>query len=176
MLRRPERALTTRTVVAALLVGALAACSSGPSPDVGARSAVVPTQVALAPGPGPVPALTALPSPPPAGTVERRTGPFDDRYQLLSPSLLDGVAAATLVVTSDVSKLLTVELAADFYDQAGRLLGSASTIYGEDHNPDPAAQDSQAEKDGVRLTVAADPVWRAQVNSVVLGIPSLVNE
>jgi len=48
--------------------------------------------------------------------------------------------------------------------------------YGEDANPDPAAQSSSAEKDGVAFTVNADPAWRAQVNSVVLSVPVLVNE
>jgi len=71
---------------------------------------------------------------------------------------------------------VVTELVADFYDVGGRLIGTASTSYGEDANPDPAAQSSPAEKHGVALTVNADPAWRAQVNSVVLSVPVLVNE
>ena len=71
---------------------------------------------------------------------------------------------------------MVTDLVADFYDVGGRLIGTSSTSYGEDANPDPAAQSSPAEKDGVALTVNADPAWRAQVNSVVLSVPVLVNE
>jgi len=92
----------------------------------------------------------------------------------LAAAVLTGCTATPQ--NTGLSPDTVTELVADFYDVGGRLLGTASTSYGEDANPDPAAQSSPAEKDGVVLTVNADPAWRAQVNSVVLGVPVLVSE
>lgn len=162
-------------VVGALLVGASSGCAAD-SGQAGIPGVPTPSRVALAPGPTANPAPTTLATPPPAGTVARRSGPFDDRYELRDPALTAGVASARLVVTSDVSALITVELAADFYDEVGRLLGSASAIYSEDEGGESTPKVPHAELDGVPLTVAADPAWRAKVASVVLSVPSLVNE
>lgn len=162
-------------VVGVLLIGASSGCAT--DSGLGGIPAVpTPSRVALAPGPTANPAPTTLATPPPPGTVARRSGPFDDRYELRDPALTAGVASARLVVTSDVSALITVELVGDFYDEAGRLLGSGSAVYSEDHGDESTPQVPHAELDGVLLTVAADPAWRARVSSVVLSVPSLVNE
>lgn len=171
--------MTPRTVpallVGALLLGASSACAASSAPG-GSAGALPASRAALSPGPTAEPAPATLATPPAPGMVGRRSGPFDDRYELRQTALAGGVASARLVVTSDVSALITVELVADFYDVSGRLLGTSTTVHSEDHGSDPATPDAQAEQNGVPLTVAADPAWRAQVSSVVLSVPTLVNE
>ncbi len=72
-------------------------------------------------------------------------------------------------VTSDVSDVLALELVADFYDGAGRLLGSGRAEHSDEEMHGTPGQP-------LDLVVPADRAWSARVASAVLSVPVLVNE
>jgi len=96
--------MARRLVLAALAVTALTGCTATPqNTDLSPDTAPTLSRVAIAPGSGAAPAPTALAAPAAPGTVGRRSGPFDDRYELRSPALAGRAVTAKLVVTSDVT-------------------------------------------------------------------------
>lgn len=135
--------------------------------DLAARGVLQP-RVAL-------PAPAQLGSVPTPGTVGRSSGPFDDRYQLLRATLRAGTVQAVVRITSDVSGLVVMEVQGDFYDARGALLGSVRSEYSEGSGGT-ADTPRPAETAGIPVTVRAAAAWRSRVSSVVLSIPTLVNE
>lgn len=159
--------------VAALLLGLLltgcgAQTDAGPAAPRLAASAQAGPQ-----SPAPAPSrLVPVPAP---GAVGRAEGPFDDRFQLTGARLADGAVSALVQVTPDVGGLVVLEVQADFYDGAGRLLGSARSSYTEG---DGGTKDTAREAETGRLAVRvpADPAWRERAVSAVLSVPVLVDE
>ena len=161
-------------LVAAGLAGCSGASSTGGTEgdrDVAAGAAAVAAQL---PSTEPSVAASVAAGAPP-GSVTVCTGPFIDRLRL-SDLLLTGSAGGSSSVTghldvvSDVSEIIALEIRVDFYDVAGRLVGSAQQVF------DPAATEvfhTTAGVVGLPFSVTA-PV--AGANSAVLSVPVLVNE
>lgn len=170
--------MPTRTVpvlTGLLLAAAIAGCSSPAGRSVGDGAGRPPGIQPVARHQVAAPAPARLTPVPPPGTIGRTDGPFDDRYQLVRPSLRDGVVQATVRVTADVSGLIVLEVQGDFYDARGALLGSVRSAYSEGEGGT-ADTPRHAETDGVPVTVRAADAWRSKVSSVVLSVPVLVNE
>lgn len=166
----------TRSALLGLLLLAVpvAGCtSSGRDVHLAAGTAQTsPGTAQTSPGPtAPAPPGT-LASPVPAGTVHLVPGPFDDRFGLVGTRLAADGVHTRLVVTSDVSDVLALEMTADFYDRAGRLLGSGRVVRGDQHD----ASGSHVPDESLDLLVPAEPGYAARVASARLEVPVLVNE
>ncbi len=158
--------MTRPYAVLAVGLALTAGCAaSGPPVQQQAVASLLP--VTAAGPPAPPGRLDPVPAP---GTVVHGAGPFDDRYGLTAVRLRDRTLTGTLVVTSDVSELLDLEVHAACYDRAGALLGIArQVVHGEDHAHEAADEDA-ADEVPVRLRCPA------RVRSAVLTVPVLVNE
>ncbi|MFJ2016127.1 hypothetical protein [Streptomyces nodosus] len=173
--------------VAALLLAALTGCTGNgsgsdsrhdgdrsPAPSATAGELALPS-----PRSAPTPAASLSPSATP-GEVRLSDGPFTDRVHITELALGKGPAAVTghLVVTSDVSDLIALELRAAYYDTRGRLLGTGSFEYAEEgeaaHTHDEHTG-PQAENGGIDFTIPAKAL-RGTPTAAVVSIPVLVNE
>ena len=97
-------------------------------------------------------------------------GPFTDRVRITGLVLVPGdppVVRGRIVNTVDVSELIVLELQADFYDAAGRFLGSGRQVFRDAH-ADPA-------EGPLAFRVRASAPQPAAVSAVV-SVPQLVNE
>ena len=111
--------LPLRALALPLVALALVACAPAASP----LGQVTPA-VTLSPQPLPPPAPARLAGPVADGTVAVRPGPFDDRLSLTATRLSRGTVDASLRVAPDVREVVVLQAVADFYDDAGRLLGT----------------------------------------------------
>lgn len=156
------RAFALPLVALPLVALALSACALGAS----TLGQVTPA-VTLSPQPLPPPAPARLADPVPDGTVAVRPGPFDDRLSLTGTRLSRGTVDASLRVAPGVREVVVVQAVADFYDDAGRLLGSTRQSH------------ASGRGEGGRslpLELAAEPVYRSRVSSAVLSVPVLVDD
>ncbi len=104
------------------------------------------------------------------GTVVQAAGPFDDRFELEGMAF-DGVTVTgSVVVTSDVSELIELEVIAGFYDGTGELLGSAIFVRAEEeHGSGPPELTTE-------FSIIAPPGLPGTPVSAAVGVPVLVNE
>ena len=116
--------------------------------------------------------VSASPEP---GTVAQVAGPFDDRFTLSRLSVADGVVTGRVLVTSDVSELLELEVVAGFYDADGRFLGSGRSVHHHDESQG-HAQDARPSGETEAFRIGAPRRFAAQVSAAVVGVPVLVNE
>ncbi|MFF0473962.1 hypothetical protein [Streptomyces sp. NPDC004284] len=170
---RPLAAAVTLVAALAPLTGCGASGGAGPAdarPTTARPSAPLP---APRTAPAPAPLLSAAPK---QGEVRVAEGPFTDRVRF-TRLVLDGRRALTghLVITSDVSDVITMELRAAFYDGGGRLLGSESFTYGEDHEEEGRPAAPRAEGTGIDFSIPAKAL-RGKPAAAVLSVPVLVNE
>lgn len=157
-MRRPVPALLAATAVAAALTG----CSSTATPSA-------------APVAEPVAASTPLAAPavvPRAGQVLQEAGPFDDRFALTGLAVADGAVTGALRVTSDVSQLVVLEVAASFYDAAGTLLGTEVQVHEDDHG----SGEVHTGEEVVEVEVPAGGAYAARAVAATVRVPVLVNE
>lgn len=119
--------------------------------------------------------LAGLPGLAPSpGSVVQVRGPFDDRFRLTGLRFDGSTLTGTVQVTSDVSELLELEVLAGFYDDQGRLLGTAREVQhadGHSHGPNDGPS---AETTAFRIAVPGGLSGRAVAAGV--GVPVLVNE
>lgn len=107
------------------------------------------------------------------GTVGRISGPFDDRFRLTALRF-DGAAVTGRVgVTSDVSDILELQVLAGFYNHAGKLIGQGRFTY---HLDEETHHDTGKPDEHRRFDIAVPASLQAQVRSVAVGVPVLVNE
>ena len=166
---------------AAVVLTAIAGCTSaGATDEAGPASttALDPATLvpSVAPAPGRVPAARLDPVPKP-GTVRLEDGAFTDRLGVSGLSLQAGTRVVGRVINSaDVSELIVLQLQADFYDAAGRLLGSGTAAYADDEFRDTGASAVEVGADGTfAVQVESQPSVVGAV-SAVLTVPQLVNE
>lgn len=177
--------------LAAALVTAIAGCSSTAATARPAATApgtstfgttsldpgtLVPS-VSPAPTRRPVPQLAPVPAP---GTVRLEQGPFTDRLAVTGLALQGGSrVVGTVANTVDVSELILLQVQADFYDGAGRLLGSGTASYADAEFADTGAiavpHGTGLHDDGLPIAVTARPALTGAVSAVVT-VPQLVNE
>lgn len=109
---------------------------------------------------------------PAAGTVGRLKGPFDDRFEAGKVTLAKNALRGSIVVTSDVSELLGMQVQAGFYDKTGAFLGSGRwdlETEGHSHEQHHPGEDQH-------FTVEIPAEIRDQVASANWGVTVLVNE
>jgi hypothetical protein len=153
----------------ALAAAALATAGCGGGSDevaqtTTARAAGVPAPIVTTPRRA-APRIDASP-----GSVRVEDGPFTDRVTLAGVRLAPGRRASVtgrLNNAVDVSELIVLELQADFYDEAGRLVGTGRQVFEDAH-----ARPGEPPLDfSIRAPASAPPAA-----SAVLSIPQLVNE
>jgi hypothetical protein len=165
-------------MAAAATVGGLAAYAWSAGSD---ESSVDPATVARTDLPGLEPATgepelagidTASPAP---GEVVQVTGPFDDRFTTDHLTVADGAVSGRLLITSDVSDVLELQVLAGFYDEHGTFLGTGRVVYhldeGADHSED-AGPPSELQE----FHIVAPRRYADQVAAATIGVPVLVNE
>lgn len=110
---------------------------------------------------------------PRSGQILRARGPFDDRFVLEGTTFDGSAVSGAVLVTSDVSDLLELQVLAGFHDSQGNLLGTSRFVHhlgaeGHSHAGVPE------ERTEFRIPVPAALKDRAA--SVSIGVPVLVNE
>jgi hypothetical protein len=110
---------------------------------------------------------------PEAGTVAEASGPFDDRFEFHDLALADGRVTGEVVVTSDVSEILELEVLAGFYDAEGTLVGDGAFVVGggTEHTHEEGA--TPVESYLFEVSIPADVTTAV---SAAVGVPVLVNE
>jgi hypothetical protein len=147
------------------------AAASGPTTPT--ASAVV-TAFPDLPAPTGDPDLPGLASAAAApGEVAEVPGPFDDRFDFEHLALTGRVVTGEVLVTSDVSELLDLQVQAGFFDGRGRLLGSARSTYHLDESHDHGEAGHDVHRD---FTVTAPAAIAGRVVSAAVGVTVLVNE
>ncbi len=104
-----------------------------------------------------------------AGTVRVEPGPFTDRVLVRGLRLSGGQrprVTGRLVNRVDVSEVLALDLRADFYDRAGRLVASGTRSFGESE---------EFGQEPLAFTVVASTA-APTADAAVFSIPQLVNE
>lgn len=114
---------------------------------------------------------TASPAP---GSVAQVPGPFDDRFRLERLVFDDRAVTGTVVVTSDVSDLLELEVLAGFYDREGTLVGTAREVHHLDEST--VAPDHEGPPDEDYAFEIAVPAGVDGAVAAAVGVPVLVNE
>jgi len=165
-------------MAAAATVGGLAAYAWSAGGD---ESSVDPANVARTELPGLEPATgepelagidTASPAP---GEVVQVTGPFDDRFTTDHLTVAGGAVSGRLLITSDVSEVLELQVLAGFYDEHGTFLGTGRAVYhldgGSDH-----ADDAGPPSELQEFHVVAPRRYADRVAAATIGVPVLVNE
>ena len=168
-------------VCVAAAMAALTACTSaGATDDAGPTTTTVLDPATLvpsvSPAPGRVPAVQLDPVPAP-GTVLVEEGAFTDRLALRGLALQGGTRVVGRIAnTADVSELIVLEVQADFYDAAGRLLGSGTAAYADEEFIDNGATAVEVGPDDTfPVVVVSHPSVVGAVSAVVT-VPQLVNE
>jgi hypothetical protein len=106
------------------------------------------------------------------GSVARITGPFDDRIEVGRLELDGDRLTGRVLVTSDVSDVLELQVVAGFYDLAGRYLGSGRFIH---HDLEESAHEGSPDE-ALEFEIAFPRGHRDEVRSAAVGVPLLVNE
>ncbi|MCW2811710.1 MAG: hypothetical protein JWP61_2168 [Friedmanniella sp.] len=172
----------TRTLLAAGLAVVVVLVSLGawwlardPTPTTDSASAARTSLVGLPAATG-EPELASLDTlHPQPGQVVEAAGPFDDRFDLTGLSLTDRAVSGRVLVTSDVSDLLELQVLAGFYDSSGALIGTGRWDYHLDEaTASPHDGQTPDEHRVFRIAVPADLAGRAVAAAV--GVPVLVNE
>ena len=109
---------------------------------------------------------------PQPGNVARVSGPFDDRIEVGRLSLRRGAVTGRVLVTSDVSDVLELQVVAGFYDAAGRYLGSGRFIH---HDLEESAHTGEPDE-ALEFEIAFPKGVSDNVRSAAIGVPFLVNE
>ncbi|MUK02198.1 hypothetical protein GM708_09845 [Vibrio cholerae] len=111
---------------------------------------------------------TASPAP---GEILHAAGPFDQRLVLEDLAFDGSTVSGEVLVTSDISSLLALQVLAGFYDKEGTLLGTGRF----DHHPGSEhTHGGPSEPEAFEITVPAE--FADQAVSAAVGVPVLVNE
>lgn len=184
-----KKHLLSTTAAAVAVAGVLGAgagwvlgSSDGSAASAGSATQVDPASAARTSFPGLAaatgdPVLPGLRTSAPApGSVEPLAGPFDDRFTWQRLTLDDGTLRGSLLVTSDVSTLLELQVLAGFYDRAGDYLGSGRFTYHLDESEHGGEEHAGPPSELSEVRVLAPARIRDRVAAAVVGVPVLVNE
>ncbi|MBG6055863.1 hypothetical protein IWX81_002291 [Salinibacterium sp. CAN_S4] len=111
---------------------------------------------------------------PAAGTVQQAEGPFDDRFQVDELAFDGATVSGRILVTSDVSEVINLEVIAGFYDSTGALIGEGRFVLDSDHAETHDA--SGPPDESVPFQVGVPAAIAGQASSAAVGVPVLVNE
>ena len=172
--RVPLVLLTLAAAVVAAVVLTRVLSADGPAPAGPASEAARTSLPGLTPATG-EPTLASLgglrPRP---GTVAQAAGPFDDRFAFQELTFSKARVRGSVQVSSDVSELLELEVLAGFYDESGRLLGTARHV---DHRTEGSgAAHADEGPPSARFDIAVPKGLRGATVSAAVGVVVLVNE
>jgi hypothetical protein len=106
------------------------------------------------------------------GQILQVQGPFDDRF-VLERLVFDGSAVSgAVLVTSDVSDVLELQVLAGFHDRNGDLLGTGRFV----HHLDEGHPHAGTPQERTRFTIPVPAALAHRAVSVTIGVPVLVNE
>lgn len=146
------------------------------SPGSGVSPGSVPSVAARAPRTPPA----TLPAPPGPGTVLVEAGPFTDRISLTGLTVRPGTrprVTGQLTVTTDVSEVMALEVAADFYDAQGHFLGSAAQALQGHSIGGPEHDDAHGNpSESVAIDVGPGSPFQREASVAIVTVPQLVNE
>ena len=108
-----------------------------------------------------------------AGSVVEAPGPFDERFEFESLAFDGATVTGAVLITSDVSDLLELEVVAGFYDAAGALIGTDRFVH---HLGDEGHSTGGSPVEVEDFAVAVPAELAGSVASVAVGVPVLVNE
>lgn len=113
------------------------------------------------------------------GQVSVLPGPFDDRIRVFALELDQGALTGQVLVTSDVSAVLELQVVAGFYDATGRYVGSGRFIHheaGHEHGHEEAHEHGGTPDEHIEFRIAVPRADRDAVRAAAVGVPFLVNE
>ena len=110
---------------------------------------------------------------PAAGKVVQVAGPFDDRFSLRSLAFDGRKVSGSVLVTSDVSEVLDLQVIAGFYSRTGALLGTGTYSFHLDESHTTA---SGVPVETMPFTVKVPASLQGEAVSAAVGVPVLVNE
>ncbi|MEU8260378.1 hypothetical protein AB0C02_07130 [Micromonospora sp. NPDC048999] len=172
MQNRHAHALAGFLVAAALVTTAACSDERGAEQPPAPAAAVKTAFPGLTPASG-EPTLDGLSQRHPApGTVVTVPGPFDDRFDFTGLTLNRDAVSGGVVVTSDVSEILELQVVAGLYDSSGQLLHTGRFVHhrGEDGHDHGAPEERES------FSIAIPSQLRDRVVSAAVGVPVLVNE
>lgn len=125
--------------------------------------------------PSPMPGLqTARPT---QGQVVLVEGPFNDRFHIDGLAFDGARVTGTVVVTSDVSEIIDLQVQVGFHDAQGELLGTAGfDHHGHGHDESEHATHSPEDHPSVAFGIAVPADLAGKAVSASVGVPVLVNE
>jgi hypothetical protein len=103
-------------------------------------------------------------------------GPFDDRFTLAGLRVGHGAVSGRLLITSDVSDVLELQVLAGFYDAGGVFLGSGRATNHLDEATEDSATTDGPPSELEEFRIEAPARYAARVVSAAVGVPVLVNE
>ena len=176
---RPHN-LTSTLVVTVALLGLTSACAA-PQPSEAPVSPAPVSEPASAPQTTatsrqtPMPGLqTARPS---EGQVVLVDGPFNDRFHIDALAFDGARVSGEVVVTSDVSEIIDLQVQVGFHDAQGTLIGTASyDHHGHGHDESDHATHSPEDQPSVAFEIAVPAHLAGAAVSASVGVPVLVNE
>ncbi|MFE6995224.1 hypothetical protein ACFVAE_04650 [Microbacterium sp. NPDC057659] len=158
--------------VTALLLTGCSASVAPPAEDAASRPVIATTFPDL-PAPSGEPELASLQDLHPApGRVPLAAGPFDDRFVVRDVAFDGAVVTGELEITSDVSDVLELMVVAGFYDDGGRMLGTARFEQHADGDHDHAGVPSET----IAFRIEVPAGLRGKAVAAAIGVPVLVNE
>jgi hypothetical protein len=161
-------------VASSLLLGATACGGSGDHVHASAASPTVQTSFPGLPAPTGEPELAGIVSAAPAtGTVAWVDGPFDDRFTTSGLSFDGSAVSGSLLITSDVSDILELQVLAGFYDADGHYLGEARFTH---HLDEGTHADSGPPSESAAFRIRVPRKFAKRAESAAVGVPVLVNE
>lgn len=110
---------------------------------------------------------------PRSGQILQARGPFDDRFVLENPTFNGSVVSGAVLVTSDVSDLLELQVLAGFYDKGGNLLGTNRFVH---HLGADSHAHAGVPQERTKFIIRVPAALAHRAVSVTIGVPVLVNE
>ncbi len=173
--------LTSALVAAVALLSLTSACAAPPpasQPPVSTAPASERTSA-----PGAVPATTQTPMPglrtarPTEGQAVLVDGPFNDRFHIDGLAFDGARVTGEVVVTSDVSEIIDLQVQVGFHDAQGALIGTAGfDHHGHGHDESEHATHSPEDHPSVAFEIAVPAHLAGAAVSASVGVPVLVNE
>lgn len=174
----PRSLVLRSALVAAIASLCLTSACSAPEP-VGSPA---PTTVqTVFPDLTPAPSQTTMPgllqARPAAGTVVLVDGPFNDRFHIDHLAFDGTQVTGEVVVTSDISEIIDLQVQVGFHDAEGALIGT-STFDHHGHGHDEADHADHVAEDHpkVDFEVVVPAAITGTAVAASVGVPVLVNE
>ena len=162
----------------AIAVGLVVGFSNSPATDEGAAGTAASVVTTEFPGliapTGDARLLSIARLAPAAGTVQLAEGPFDDRFEVSDLAFDGATVSGGILITSDVSEVINLEVVAGFYDSTGTLIGEGRFVLESEHGTAEDAARLPDESVGFQIDVPA--AIAGQASSAAIGVPVLVNE